>query len=244
MPAPFDKTYEVKIAESFPKFAYPKSFQRIQALLDSPDLVKPLLKQLDKEVADLFTKNKKEEGYTIAFAMYDTLRAVEKANGFSPDQVKYLLGVLKAEEFIAMVKQKCAFMDPYVTLKHGAETHRIQWWMIAQDIKKNAGLYEPKVNAGTLFEAALSPEGFKSAADNVWYHNLDAVQGKCTTARAPEYLKEHFMTKGLYPAISEAEQASMVWDNTVKMGYAKWKSLAGPARIMEKNFEVKTLGKR
>lgn len=240
-PSPFSRTYSVSIATSFPDFEYPKSFQRIQALLDSEELVKSLLSDLNQRVEKRLNEQGQEVS-TCSFAMYDILREAETDNGFNRNEVKYLMGVLQADDFRQMVEDKCAFLDPFVTARHGAETHRIQWWMIIRDMANNPQAYEKGVSAGTLFAAALGGSAYHNPEDNVWYHCLDALQGKCTTGRAPESLKAYFMEN--YPFIADAEIGQMKWETTVKMPFARWQSLGVAGRNTPKNWEVKQLGGR
>jgi hypothetical protein len=238
--AVFTKTYPVNIAETFAEYKYPKSFQRIQTLLDSKEMVTTLLKSLDTEIGKNVKKNEAEDGYTASQAMYDILRESEVANGFHKTEVKYLKGVLTPKMFGDMIRTKCAFLDPFVTNRHGAETHRVQWWMIMEDMTKNAGEYE-KVDAGTLFASTLDKaariEGKKT--NNVWYHSLDADQGQCTSARAPESLKEYFAS---FKNIDAAEAGEMKWDTTIKMTWTAFKKLGKVKAKIDSNWEVKLLG--
>jgi hypothetical protein len=244
MPPSFTRTYFLEISTTFTRFKYHKSFQRIQELLDNKDSVTELLGELNDSVERKCVDY--GDACTSSFAMYDILREAETSNGFKQDEVKYVLGVLGAAEFTAMVQSKCAFLDPFVTPRHGAETHRIQWWMIIQDMKKNPDKYDSDVDAGTLFAEALgesallnNPGVGPDSTNNVWYHCLDANQGWCNTGRAPEALKAYFMS---YPGIKAAEEGQMKWDTTVKMRFATWKDLGPAQRLMERNWEVRRSG--
>ncbi|MET0405988.1 MAG: LirA/MavJ family T4SS effector, partial [Cystobacter sp.] len=148
----FDKKYEVDIKKSFPKFPYPKSFQRIQEVLDDQALVDHYLLQLDHQIAESVQRNR-VEGYSVAQALNDNLRETEDREGFNKNEVKYVLGVLSTEEFYGMMEGPYAFLDPFVTPRHGAETHRIQWWIISQDLHAQPARYEAGVNAGKLFSS-------------------------------------------------------------------------------------------
>lgn len=237
---PFSKTYAVNVAQTFPDFPYAKSFQRIMQLLDDKDAVKKHLEVLNGEIVRKVSKERgPNDEYSAAQALYDILRKSELEQGFHKTQVCYVTGVLSAQKFLAMMNDKMAFLDPNVTPLHGAETHRIQWWMIARDMDANRDQYDP-VSASDLFKstADLSATGPRGAG-NVWYHALDADQGRCDSARAPESLKAYIVSKPAYSKIAEAEALQMKLDTCVKMPWSKAKTLSPQKRLMDKNWEVK-----
>lgn len=236
----FDKTYAINVKERFPEFGYAKSFQRIQWILDDRETVDRLLTKLDEKIKARLDHHKPgDDSYTEAQALYDILRKCEDDGGFVRTEVKYVTGVLSAEKFRSMMSGPYAFLDPFVTQRHGAETHRIQWWMIAKDLKANPGEYDEGARTGRLFASTADGHAFRSGEDNVWYHTLDALQGRCTTARAPESLKEHINSAFQYVAAAEAAQ--MAWNTCVKWRYGALKTLSPVARSLEKNQELKKL---
>lgn len=237
---PFSKSYPVDIAQTFPDFPYAKSFERIMWLLDNKTEVSDHLTFLNSEIVRKLNKDRDANaGYSAAQALYDILRKSEIEQGFHKTQVCYVTRVLSAGKFLAMMNQKMAFLDPNVTLFHGAETHRIQWWMIARDMEDHSNEYDG-VSASDLFKstAAESATG-RAPAGNVWYHALDANQGKCDSARAPESLKAYIGSKDAYSKIAEAEAMQMKLDTCVKMPWSKAKTLSSQQRLMDKNWEVK-----
>ncbi len=227
MGSPFDgTTYNVDIAAQFSKYPYPKAFQRVQELLDDQKMVDLHLIELEKQIQAGLDKYGEDKLFTPAQAMYDILREKEDAHGFVPDQIYYVTGVLSVEEFYGMMRGPVAFLDPFVTNRHGAETHRIQWWIIARDIEADTitKYYPPKTvddkpfTAGALFASTADESAYNGKEDNIWYLTLDALQGKCTSARAPESFKEYISQT--YKLISLAEEAQMKWDDCVKWRYA------------------------
>lgn len=237
---PFSKSYAVNIAQTFPRFPYATSFQRIMELLDDKREVSKHLTFLNDEIVRKLNKERGANAeYSAAQALYDILRKSELEQGFHKTQVCYVTEVLTAEKFLVMMNQKMAFLDPNVTRFHGAETHRIQWWMIARDMKDNPGKYD-SVSASDLFKSTAAESATSPApAGNVWYHALDANQGKCDSARAPESLKAYIGSKDAYSKIAEAEALQMKLDTCVKMPWSKAKTLSTQQRLMDKNWEVK-----
>lgn len=239
----FKKTYPVDIASTFPDFPYAKSFQRILALLDDKAAVDKHLKELNAEVKKLVDKNQKDDAsYAEGQALYDIFRSVETEEGFHKTQVCYVTGVLSPANFLKMMKGKMAFLDPYVTPRHGAETHRIQWWMIAQDLATNKALYDAGQSASELFMATAGVGAYLGPNDNIWYHSLDAMQGKCDSARAPESLKQYIGATPAYSLIAAAEANQMSWDTCVKLTHKQAAALGPVKSKMEKNWELKQYG--
>lgn len=247
--APFDgTTYKVNIEKQFSKFPYPKSFSRIQEILDDEKIVSKLLSELDKQISERYKKfNGQDDKYTKNQAMYDIIRETEDAHGFMDKEVKYVMGVLTGPQFYSMMKGPYAFLDPFVTPRHGAETHRIQWWMIAQDIAGNTNKYEDNVQAGALFASTAFKSANNGKENNVWYLTLDALQGKCTSARAPESLKEYIVSNKEYANIAAAEALQMSWDTATRCRYETINpNLKGKGNWLiqrfEKNWELKKYG--
>lgn len=239
--ATFDRSYPVEIAEVFPKFRYAKSFGRIQAFLDSEEEVRSQLVELDQRVVLQCARFRVEDpDYPEAQALYDILRESEDVAGFNKGEVKYVTRVLAPGMFLSMMLGAYAFLDPFVTTKHGAETHRIHWWMIAQDMRANPLAYDEKLQPADLFRATADPAAYAGPENNVWYHTLDAFQGKCTTARAPESLKEYILTN--FPALAAAEQQQMKWDTCVKWRYDTIRGRPLAVRGWEKYQELKRFG--
>ena len=236
--ATFNKTYEFDVSKTLPEFPLAGAYTRIMALLDDEKEVKKHLTALDSMVQKAHADNvKKDAEYTKAQALYDILRESEILHKFEPTKVYYITGVIKsAEAFYKLMKDKTAFLDPFVTKNHGAETHRIQWWIIGRDMADKAKIYGAKV-ASEVYQAAADPRGQGKGTSNVWYNALDADQGKCNSARAPESLKEYINAK--FPNIAAAEQQQMAWDTVVKMTHEKKVKLGAVKSKMEANFDLK-----
>ncbi|NNF06429.1 MAG: hypothetical protein HKN21_06685 [Candidatus Eisenbacteria bacterium] len=149
-------------------------------------------------------------------ALYDILRESEDAAGFDKTQVWYLEGVVSADQFFEMMRGPIAFMDPNVTPKHGAETHRIQWWMVGELLGAAEG--------GPLFSSTADPKASSgdSSEDTLWYKVFDYqshganIDGTLNgTARSPEFLKQHLSVMN-YSSLVKAEEGSMSWTNGAK----------------------------
>lgn len=239
----FKKTYAVDVAATFAEYPYAKSFQRIMAIFDDKATVDGYLKELNGQIKKKVDKHKKDDpNYSEAQALYDIFRSVENDEGFHKTQVCYVTGVLSPDKFLKMMKGKMAFLDPFVTNRHGAETHRIQWWMIAQDMAANKALYDAGQSASDLFMSTAGVGAYIGPNNNVWYHALDALQGKCDSARAPESLKEYIGATPAYSLIAAAEANQMRWDTCIKLPH-KAATTLGPVKAkMEKNWELKKYG--
>lgn len=239
----FKKTYPIEVATTFADFPYAKSFQRIMALFDDKASVDKHLKELNAQIKKKVDKYQKDDAnYSEGQALYDIFRSVETDEGFHKSQVCYVTGVLSPANFLKMMKGKMAFLDPYVTPRHGAETHRIQWWMIAQDMAANKGEYDDGQSASDLFMSTAGVGAYIGPNNNVWYHSLDALQGQCDTARAPESLKAYIGATPAYSLIAAAEANQMSWDTCVKLPYKQAVTLGPVKSKMEKNWELKQYG--
>jgi hypothetical protein len=227
--ATFTKHYQPNIAAGFPQFKFAKSFQRIHFLLNTEGKVSEHLTELNRQIGQRVQDNKADTSYTASQALYDILRECEDLGGFDKTQVKYVTGVLKADEFRAMMTGCVAFLDPFVTPRHGAETHRIQWWMISRDMAANASEYDANVTPAQLFASTNDPTAIKGDNNNVWYICLDASQGACDSGCAPESLKEYILAK--FPNVASAEASQMKWDTCTKARYSVIKGLPAVARM-------------
>ena len=208
-------------------------------LLDDEAQVKKHLMALDSLVKKSFDDMaKKDSNYTKAQALYDILRESEVLHKFDANKVAYITGVIKtADQFYHLMDKKIAFLDPNVTAKHGAETHRIQWWIIGRDMADKAKIYGAKV-ASEVYAAAAdkTARNDDKGTNNAWYNALDADQGSCDSARAPECLKEYINAK--CKNIAEAEAQQMKWDSAVKMTYTKKLKLGNVGSKSDKNFDL------
>ncbi len=237
--ATFTKTYQFDLSQKVPNFKYAPAYTRIMELLDDEGLVKKHLMALDSMVKKSFDDmSKKDSNYTKAQALYDILRESEILHKFDANKVAYITGVIKtADDFYHLMEKKLAFLDPNVTPKHGAETHRIQWWIIGRDMADKAKVYGAKV-ASEVYAAAADKTARNNdkGTNNAWYNALDADQGSCNSARAPESLKEYINAK--FPNIAEAERDQMKWDTAVKMTYDKKTTLGAVKSKSDKNFDL------
>ncbi|MFO1320973.1 MAG: LirA/MavJ family T4SS effector [Burkholderiales bacterium] len=223
---------------------------RVNAFLD--DLSTRVQKQIQivknlRSGAQGVLKSYSDEGI-LGVALHDVLRETEIAQGFSKDRVYFLEGVLEAFEFLEMMDQRIPFMDPRVNRNHGAQTHRIQWWIVGEDMKANKGFWNAP-SAGDLYlvTATARKRDFRSGNDTLWYKSFDAQRGgpgQPQTARCPEFLLTHIESTDptfLY----RAELCAQEWNaNTPKdrsenlqniritsldrMAEVKWKKPAPP----------------
>jgi|JI10StandDraft_1071094.scaffolds.fasta_scaffold48365_2 hypothetical protein len=237
--ATFTKSYQFDLAQKCPNFKFAPAYTRIMELLDDEALVKKHLMALDSLVKKSFDDmSKKDSNYTKAQALYDILRESEILHKFDASKVAYITGVIKtADQFYYLMDKKLAFLDPNVTPKHGAETHRIQWWIIGRDMADKAKIYGAKV-ASEVYAAAAdkTARNDDKGTNNAWYNALDADQGSCNSARAPECLKEYINAK--FKNIAEAEALQMKWDSAVKMTYDKKSKLGNVGSKSDKNFDL------
>lgn len=209
------------ITGSFPDFPYQKSFIRIHELLNSEPSVRALLGQLEANINAGTSKEKAQQ-------LYDALRLREVAGGFDPSEVGYWLGVVSADDFFKTMlgtddngNLPIAFLDPLVQERHGAETHRIQWWMVSKDLEENPGKYDD-VTPAELFRSTASEAAQPQGIDNLWFRTFDAQAG-CDTARSPESLMgngEGYI-QARFSRIYDAELNQRAWISCVKTTVAK-----------------------
>lgn len=243
----FSKNY----APNFVKWAadapYGPCFARIHELLSTQKDCHEHLLSLNKKIDKLLNSPPESEGsqdwYTPAQVMFDVLRAVELAHGFNA-QVLFIDKVItSAAQFFSIMKNKHAFLDPFVTARHGAESHRLQWWIIMHDMKKNPAKYPGVSGAAELFAYCSTDEaGTKNKTDNLWYMTFDANQQNCDDFRAAENVTDYIKkNQSTYPHIFAAEQQqSLGWSSCVKMTSDKRKSLGAVAVNNPKNSSVKS----
>lgn len=238
-----DPTEELAISvlNDYPDFKYRKAFVQIVALLHSIDRVKPYLDLLKKKVNDqllvvqnaiavaedthgqsLLMRLSGDKDQQLGVALHEVLMSTEAAHGFDVTEYWYLGGVLDSSDFLSMMEKRIAFLDPLVNPRHGAQTHRIQWWIVAQAIDdgkigsiglKAADLYAETATPSA--QVASSP----SSASTLWYRTFDNVQGGTdvgkNTPRCPEWLAT-YLAKHYPDFLGPAELVAQQWDTAPK----------------------------
>ena len=215
-------TYKPDVQRLAPDKKFQKAFERIHVLLSDKKLCKGYLEAMEGKIVKRM-KTPPEGApspYTAAQAMYDILRDAEIAHKFDADEVKYITGVITtAQKFYDLMAGKFAFLDPKVTTRHGAESHRLQWWIIMQDMKANSAEYGDVKLASDLYFycSTKDPRNGDKGTDNLWYQSFDADQSKCDDFRGAENIKG-YITKhaSAYPNIVAAEKAQMATDTSIK----------------------------
>lgn len=239
-------TYKPDIKRLCPEAKFQEGFERIHVLLSDKKLCKSYLDAMEKEIVKRMKAppDGAPSPYTAAQAMYDTLRDAEIAHKFDANEVKYITGVITtAQKFYDLMDGKFAFLDPKVTNRHGAESHRLQWWIIMQDMKANASEYGAVKLASDFYFycSTKGPRNGDKGNDNLWYVSFDANQSACDDFRGAENIKG-YITKhaSTYPNIVAAEAAQMATDTSIKMSSAKYKKLGSAVKAkMAANFELK-----
>lgn len=239
-------TYKPDVQRLAPDKKFQKAFERIHVLLSDKKLCKGYLEAMEGKIVKRM-KTPPEGApspYTAAQAMYDILRDAEIAHKFDADEVKYITGVITtAQKFYDLMAGKFAFLDPKVTTRHGAESHRLQWWIIMQDMKANSAEYGDVKLASDLYFycSTKDPRNGDKGTDNLWYQSFDADQSKCDDFRGAENIKG-YITKhaSAYPNIVAAEKAQMATDTSIKMSSAKYKKVGSAVKArMPAHFELK-----
>lgn len=239
-------TYKPDVQRLCPDEKYQKGFTRIHVLLSDKKLCKSYLDAMEKEIAKRM-KTPPEGApspYTAAQAMYDILRDSEIAHKFDANQVKYVSGAITSKQtFFDLLDGRFAFLDPFVTNRHGAESHRLQWWIIMQDMKAKATEYGEVKYASDFYYycSTKGPRNNDKGNDNLWYVSFDANQSACDDFRGAENIKGYITKhKTTYPNIAAAEEVQMKSETCVRMSSAKYKKLnsAVKAKIKD-NFELK-----
>jgi len=147
-------------------------------------------------------------------ALHLVLRKQEDKHGFDEKKVFWLEGLLGTDDFLAMMANKIVFMDPFVTANHGAQTHRIQWWMISKAMDASSPSAWDAESASDLYLLANRARFGPGTEDTLWYLVFDAQREK--TARCPEFLTPYIKKYNESGFFKKAEEVALDWGTTPK----------------------------
>ena len=229
------------VVEKYDEFEFKDEFEYILDLLSDQGRVDAYLKMLSEDVQKrcmaiaAFEGGDRgilpaDEDEIKGIVLHDILCETETAHGFS-SQVWYLGGVLSTASFFEMMLDVHPFMDPLVNAKHGAQTHRIQWWMICKEIDKRR-LITTAANASELYKATAHKNAQvkvgATSATTLWYKVFDNIQGGgdlgSETARCPEWLMQH-IKENYTTYLKPAEIAAQIWNTAPKACSTKYREL-------------------
>jgi hypothetical protein len=181
------------LKEIFPK-ADPKfrdCFEQIRALLQDSKQVQAWLVKLNNIM--------QEENLSLEKVLSKT----EEENGFQ--NVVSIKELLEVPVFMAHTSEGYPLFDPGAGLKHGPNTHRIQWWVVIQEMKAHPEKYD-KVSPIDLYKSTGGKEfryKFKVREDlekprTVWDTVFDRTISDGMTFRAsfPEWFHPQLLNLG------------------------------------------------
>ena len=248
-----------RILEDYPDFPYRDEFAQIIELLHDTSRVDEYLAALREKVSTraVIVESRRTAGKLLSddiakeqilgIALHDVLCEAEKTHGFAKD-VWYLGGVLSEPDFFQMMEERIPFMDPLVNKRHGAQTHRMQWWMVCKEMDSGRGaLGQCQKNASELYAATAYASAQKatgaSSATTLWYRTFDNIQGGSdpgkTTGRCPEWLCSH-IKKNYTTVLWPAELVAQAWD-TAPLGTSEFLITANNITKMTGKTQVKKM---
>lgn len=164
-----------------------QDYRRISDMLEDSTRVQAHLEQLNASM------DGEPDG------LHGALNTMEKGSGFKPPVA--VSALLTEPQFMAHVADKRHLVDPGAMLKHGPLTHRIQWWMVQNEMNQAAKSGTPFNHAATDLYTGLGDKEFrfakgvetKTAWDAMFDRNVDEGVDR---ASRPEWLHPQMLNMG------------------------------------------------